>query len=116
MTQRKAEIAQGLSDYLADHGLQGREVILYDMNPGLAFYLQLPPAFNSWISLGSYSCEKLQADLERTKEKKELPLMIVSNNFESDERVKTEVLRRFMKECGYEMKYSVGQFEMFVAE
>ena len=116
MTQRKAEIAQGLSDYLADNGLQGREVILYDMNPGLAFYLQLPPAFNSWISLGSYSCEKLQADLERTKEKQELPLMIVSNNFESDERVKTEVLRQFMKECGYEMKYAVGQFEMFVAE
>lgn len=116
MTQRKAEIAQGLSDYLADNGLQGREVILYDMNPGLAFYLQLPPAFNSWISLGSYSCEKLQADLERTKEKQELPLMIVSNNFESDERVKTEVLRQFMKECGYEMTYSVGQFEVFVAE
>ena len=116
MTQRKAEIAQGLSDYLADNGLQGREVILYDMNPGLAFYLQLPPAFNSWISLGSYSCEKLQADLERTKEKKELPLMIVSTNFESDERVKTEVLRQFMKECGYEMTYSVGQFEVFVAE
>lgn len=116
MTQRKAEIAQGLFDYLADNGLQGREVILYDMNPGLAFYLQLPPAFNSWISLGSYSCEKLQADLERTKEKKELPLMIVSTNFESDERVKAEVLRRFMKECGYEMTYSVGQFEVFVAE
>ena len=116
MTQRKAEIAQGLSDYLADNGLQGREVILYDMNPGLAFYLQLPPAFNRWISLGSYSCEKLQADLERTKEKQELPLMIVSNNFESDERVKTEVLRQFMKECGYEMTYSVGQFEVFVAE
>lgn len=42
--------------------------------------------------------------------------MIVSNNFESDERVKVEVLRQFMNECGYEMKYSVGQFEMFVAE
>lgn len=42
--------------------------------------------------------------------------MIVSNNFESDERVKTEVLRQFMKECGYEMTYSVGQFEVFVAE
>lgn len=85
MTQGKAEIARGLYDYLADHGLQGREVILYDMNPGLVFYLQLPPAFNSWISLGNYSCEKLQVDLERTKEKKELPLMIVSTNFESDE-------------------------------
>ena len=85
MTQGKAEIARGLYDYLEDHGLQGREVIFYDMNPGLVFYLQLPPAFNSWISLGSYSCEKLQADLERTKEKKELPLMIVSTNFESDE-------------------------------
>ena len=85
MTQGKAEIARGLYDYLADHGLQGREVILYDMNPGLVFYLQLPPVFNSWISLESYSCEKLQADLERTKEKKELPLMIVSTNFESDE-------------------------------
>lgn len=42
--------------------------------------------------------------------------MIASNNIESDERVKAEVLRHFMKECGYEMKYSVGQFEMFMAE
>lgn len=43
--------------------------------------------------------------------------MIVSTNFESDERVKkTEVLRQFMRECGYEMTYSVGQFEVFVAE
>lgn len=42
--------------------------------------------------------------------------MIVSNNFESDERVKAEVLRQFMKKCGYEMKYSVGQFEIYVAE
>lgn len=58
----------------------------------------------------------MQADLERTKEKQELPLMIVSNNFESDERVKAEVLRQFMKECGYEMKYSVRQFEIYVAE
>lgn len=113
MTQKKAEIAQGLSDYLVENGLQGREVILYDMNPGLAFYLQLPPAFNSWISLGSYSCEKLQADLEKVKEKQELPIMIVSNNFENDERVKAEVLRQFMKECGYEMKYSVGQFDVY---
>lgn len=43
-------------------------------------------------------------------------VMIVNNNFESDERVEAKELRQFMRECGYEMEYSVGQFEMFVAE
>ena len=114
-TEYKAIVMQGLSEYLWGNGLTGSEVILYDMNPGLAFYLQLPPAFNSWPALGSYSNEKLESALKEIENRDVLPIMILSNTFETDERSKTKILRKYMQTCGYVKTYSVGTFDVYCA-
>lgn len=114
MVGYKATMFQELTAYLENDGLAGREVILYDMNPGFAFYLQLPPAFNTWPALGSYSCEKLEKALEEIKTREVLPIMILTNSFDTDERSKSEVLRQYMQECEYEKTYSSGPYDVYV--
>ena len=115
MTSHKASMIQEMTTYLDDNELNGREVILYDMNPSLAFYLQLPPAFNSWPALGSYSCEKLEKALDEVKTRETLPIMILFSGFETDDRPKADVFREYMSECGYEKTYSSGMYDIYVA-
>lgn len=54
MSPDKAENFQGLSDYVTAQSLQGREVISFGKIPAVSFYLQMPPAFNSWCDLKSF--------------------------------------------------------------
>lgn len=116
LTARKAEILQGMTDFLLENGLSEREVILYDSAPSLAYYLQLTPAFNPWPSLNSYSTEKFEAALEAQKEKTTLPIVILTRGVESEEdgRHKSILLREYLAECGYEKVYEVGEFDVYV--
>ena len=70
-----------ISEYVAQNHLQGREVILYGQIPSLAYYLQMPPAFNSWCDLESYSLEAMEKDMEEldTDSGKETPVIILEN-------------------------------------
>lgn len=113
MTEEKAMMMQGLSDYLAKENLVGSDVILYEGNPSLAFYLQLPPAFNSWPSQASYSCDKLMADLADMETREELPIMIFDDKFDTDNSTKAEIFRQYIKTNGYQKTYSVGKFTVY---
>lgn len=116
MTQSKADILGGISDYVMENHLTGREVILYNMNPGLSFYLQMPPAFNCWISLGSYSGEKLEKDLEESAKEAIQPIIILTCGFEEDEGKKALMLKEYMSEQQYDIKYNDGYYSIYSNE
>lgn len=67
MSPEKAQLLTELSGCVEEHELQGREVILYGDVPSLAYYLQMPPAFNSWSDLDSYSYETMAEALAETE-------------------------------------------------
>lgn len=84
MNPEKARWIQGLSDYVNENGLQGREVILYGKIPALSYYLQMPSAFNPWSDLLSYSLETMEGDMEELEREiaekgAAKPLLIVEN-------------------------------------
>lgn len=55
MSEERAEWLTGISAYVQEEELAGREVILYGQIPSLSFYLEMPSAFNPWSDLASYS-------------------------------------------------------------
>lgn len=53
-----------LYEYLTQNGLGESEVILYGQIPGVAYYMELPPAINIWSDLRSYSLDTMRGDME----------------------------------------------------
>lgn len=69
MSGEKAEWMSSISAYVNENGLRGKDVILYGTPlslsiPSLSYYLQMPAAFNPWITLTSYGYEALVKDME----------------------------------------------------
>jgi len=60
MSPERAQWMSEITSYVKENNLQGREVILYGYIPSLSYYLQMPPAFNSWSDLASYSLEQMK--------------------------------------------------------
>lgn len=54
MSPERADWLHGISAYVQEEELAGREVILYGSIPSLSFYLEMPSAFNPWSDLTSY--------------------------------------------------------------
>lgn len=79
MSADKAKLLTDLSRYVNENQLQGQEVILYGDIPALAYYLQLPPAFNSWCDLDSYSSEAMRQELAAMEGEK--PVIILANAY-----------------------------------
>lgn len=142
MSGERAEWMTGLSAYISDKGLSGRELLPYGQIPALCYYLQMPPAFNSWSDLASYSLETMEADLaELTEEMRRGgpgPVIIVENTYMVFERdgvsgleamglprhrteqvagdIKWEMIKRFMADYGYRQDFANDKFTVFVME
>lgn len=65
MHEYKAQWLGMLSNYVAENDLEGREVLLYGNQPGLSFYLQMPPAFHAWPDIDSYTVEQMAMDMHK---------------------------------------------------
>ena len=119
MSPEKARWLTELSDYVGQRGLQGREVILYGNIPSLSYYLQMPPAFNSWSDLRSYSYDTMLGDLEETETQMvqgggERPVVLVDylrEGLEEDEKWK--LIWDFMERNGYELTWSNDRFAFY---
>lgn len=125
MSGEKAAWMEGLSAYIAENGLEGREVILYGNIPSVSFYLGMPSAFNPWSDLTSFSAasmtsamKEMQKDL--TEEKEEYPIVILNGDLVSDsegfgrsEDVKLDMILRFMEDYGYRAAYSNDKFVLY---
>ena len=140
MNPERAQWMEEISAYVAEQGLEGREVILYGQLPALSFYLQMPSAFNPWSDLRSYNIETMQMalnDLNGDIElgKSERPVVIVESDYarhaqggsdalkaldrtvdrihviENDE--KWYALSEFMAELGYEVTFMNDKFAVW---
>lgn len=90
MSAERAEWMDGISVYVKEEGLTGREVILYGSIPSLSFYLEMPSAFNPWSDLASYGESIMAQALEETGREavgedlpaeSSLPLVILDRKF-----------------------------------
>lgn len=126
MSPEKARWLTELSGYVEEQGLQGREVILYGNVPSLSYYLQMPPAFNSWSDLRSYSYDTMAGDLEEKErqmreQKVEGPVILVDYLWEkAEQNEKWQTLQRkwrlvqdFMERNGYELTWQNDRFAFY---
>ncbi len=140
MNPERAQWMEEISAYVAEQGLEGREVILYGQLPALSFYLQMPSAFNPWSDLRSYNIETMQAALDDLNGdielgKSERPVVIVESDYarhaqggsdalkaldrtvdrihtiENDE--KWYALSEFMAELGYQVTFMNDKFAVW---
>lgn len=110
-----------ISQYIEDNDLKGTEVILYGHLPSLSYYLDLPPAFNSWISLMSYSVSQMEIDMDKLQKEIEsgevgTPLIITDAAYGivADDP-KWILIEEFMKKYGYECTFFNGKFLLYEA-
>ena len=128
MNPEKAEILTGLYDYVVKNDLQDRETIVLGQIPSLAYYLQMPPAFNAWIDLGSYSKSQFELDLGTLQQQMDAgevkpPVIIVSDAYENYEPYRSyqdspkwDVLTEFMEENGYFKTFVKGEYTVYEAD
>jgi hypothetical protein len=64
MQADRAVAVTQLSDYIAANDLKGRCSITFDYRPALAFYFELPPAFNAWLDLASYQIQYMEEAMD----------------------------------------------------
>lgn len=140
MHPERAQWMQEISAYVAENQLQGRQVILHGEIPSLAYYLQMPPAFNSWEDLRSYSLDAMEEDLQETITEMEAdaakrPVIIVENRYAQylekglpaleellveevyikkvTDDEKWKLIVEFMNEYGYKRSFSNEKFTMY---
>lgn len=140
MNPEKAQWMMEISDYVNENELEGKEVILYGYIPALSYYLQMPPAFNAWPDLDSYSLEVMKEELAEleamiTEKGAEKPVIILENNYAlykeesagevslfplSEEKrqkigdeAKWKLLMEFMDMMGYEQTFRNVKFGLY---
>ena len=131
--KQKAESLEGLYQYLQENALGGRECILYGYIPGIAFFMEMEPAMNTWGDLRSYGTEYFQASLDKIGEEIASgtlsPAVILERRhgeylltgeadglfYDRQAEEKLQMLGRFMKEYGYEAAYHNERFTVYLA-
>lgn len=134
MSAERAEWLDGISAYVKEEELTGKEVILYGSIPALSFYLEMPSAFNPWSDLLSYGQSVMEQALEETEREaaagEELPIIILERTFAYNRQdgvaapgtdgekaaTKQELLWRFMEKWEYEETYSNNKFVLYRTE
>ena len=81
-----AENAQELEElgaYVAEAGLEGRQVLLFGDVPALSAYLKMPFVMSPWPDLPSYSNATFEAELEKVTDniKNSRPVIILGADF-----------------------------------
>ena len=128
---QKVEGLTALYGYLRENGLEGRECILYGDIPGLAYCMELTPAFNIWSGLRSYGSQVMGEDIgeveEEIAEGGERPVVILEEccrqylergsleNLPEDPVFleKLQYLLEYMERQGYLLGYSDGEYAVY---
>ena len=101
-------------------------MILYGYVPALSYYLQMPPAFNAWSDLRSYSYETMVDDLAEVErqireENVEKPVVLVDYTWDVGQDLnwkqvwdlKWELIEDFMERNGYELTWQNNRFAFY---
>lgn len=140
MSPERAQWMTEITEYVTENDLQGREVIPYGWIPAVAYYLEMPPAFNHWSDLASYSLEQMKLDLDEVAadmgtQEDARPVIIAEKKYaeylaggaatltemgveelkiaEIEADAKWQLLVEFMQEHGYEQTFSNDKFVMW---
>ncbi len=126
MSKERADAISGLYEYAAGKGLYGKsEIITYGYIPALSFYLQMPPAFNSWPDLESYSEDIMRGEIEEYKNKSsagsdDMPLIVISTVYSDlvaspgpSGNGKLDSIKELIEVGGYSSVYKNGMFEAY---
>lgn len=119
MCPEKAKHLTELSGYVDENGLRGREVIPYGWIPSLCYYLQMPPAFNPWPELDSYSYETMVdalAEVEREMQEQAggRPVILVNRLHKGLEQDKKwQLIIDFMDRNGYEAVWQNDKYIIY---
>ncbi len=143
MEEERADSISGISSFVENQGLKGKEVILYGNIPAMSFYLEMPFAISAWPDLASYNYTVMLNDLQKieadvTEQGRELPVILMEktygmyagrgeellNAWEYDEAVianlaadrKLLLLADFINKYGYKATFENGKFVLFQAE
>lgn len=140
MPPERAEWLTGISAYVEEQGLQGREVLLYGGIPAMSYYLQMPPAFNPWSDLDSYVYSVMDEHLaqlvgEIENGNRECPVVLLDREYYlyivggearlQEEKVdqshvdrilmgdaKIQLIKGFIERFNYDLTYENGKFVM----
>ncbi len=109
MSPERALWMSGISEYVNEKGLRGREVILFGQVPALSYYLQMPSAFNAWSDLRSYSYEKMEQDMEELSDDVEsgdaiCPVIILEREYTREYEAYLEGGEGLLQEMGVDAK------------
>ncbi len=135
-----AEVLEEITVFMLENSSEyGRkDLILYGNIPGLAYYLNMPPAIDTtWADLDSYPLERLMEELERISksrgsDKKERPLVVLTPQIDAflagneqamefwgtdraayGQDKKLEMINRFLAENAYEQVFSNEAFVVY---
>jgi hypothetical protein len=80
----RAAVLSELSAFIYGYDINGKECLMYGQIPALSFYMDMPPAINSWSDLPSFGYDVMQkdmGDLEREiGEGKEKPVIMLGKS------------------------------------
>ena len=135
-----AEVLEEITVFMLENSSEyGRkDLILYGNIPGLAYYLNMPPAIDTtWADLDSYPLERLMEELERisksrVSDKKERPLVVLTPQIDAflagneqamefwgtdraayGQDKKLEMINCFLAENAYEQVFSNEAFVVY---
>lgn len=116
MPPDKAEWIYSISEFVNENDLQGRESIVYGLTASIAYYLDMPPAFNAWVLLASYLNGEMAADMAELEAQieageVEAPIIICETTHPVYEgEPKWELLADFMERYEYEVTFMNEKF------
>lgn len=120
----KAQALTELYRYLQENGLRDKQCIVYGQIPGLAYYMQMPPAMNIWGDLLSYDYKIMEQDLEKLEGR---PVILLSDDcaqyvsdrdgtglfWEETAEEKMKLICSYIEENGYQMTFLNKKFAVF---
>lgn len=122
MSPERAEIMTEITDYAKENDLIGKEVITYGKIPSICYYLEMPPAFNSWSDLDSYQYSFMEEAMQELTEeiesgKAECPVIILNNaDLTFEESEKYGLLQRFLEKFNYNLSFENEKFRVYLAQ
>ncbi|MBE5865807.1 MAG: hypothetical protein E7292_06260 [Lachnospiraceae bacterium] len=122
MSPERAKIMTGITDFAKENNLIGKEVITYGKIPSVCYYLEMPPAFNSWSDLDSYQYGFMEDAMQELTEEieageAECPVVILNNaDLTYEESEKYGLIQRFLEKFNYDLSYENEKFKVYLTE
>lgn len=131
-SEEKAEALTALYEYLEENRVGGQKCLLYGQIPGVSYYMELPPALNTWSDLASYTLDTMKDDLNklsrRIEEGEQKPVIILEETLltylesepenqvlvtDSIARQKMQLIRTFMEKYEYQNTFVNDKYAVY---